>query len=99
MTRTAAERSRPAGNRQISLDLIVPLLGLERLLNRRPHQLSGGEKQRVSLGRALLSQPDLLLLDEPLAALDAARREEVLPYLEALRDRLSIPMVYVSHQF
>ena len=80
-------------------DEIVQLLGIGALLERRPHQLSGGERQRVSLGRALLSQPALLLLDEPLAALDAARREEVLPYLEALRDKLSIPMVYVSHQF
>jgi molybdate transport system ATP-binding protein len=83
----------------IELGPIVSLLGLERLLHRRPNQLSGGERQRVSLGRALLSQPRLLLLDEPLAALDAARREEVLPYLERLRDNLSIPMVYVSHQF
>jgi molybdate transport system ATP-binding protein len=78
---------------------VVALLGIGSLLERRPHQLSGGERQRVALGRALLSQPALLLLDEPLAGLDAARREEVLPYLEALRDRLSIPMVYVSHQF
>src|SRR5580700_726910 len=78
---------------------VVELLGLRALLRRRPWQLSGGERQRVSLGRALLSQPRLLLLDEPLASLDIARREEVLPYLEALRDRLSMPMVYVSHQF
>jgi molybdate transport system ATP-binding protein len=83
----------------IAFDEVVALLGLSALLDRRPRQLSGGERQRVSLGRALLSQPRLLLLDEPLASLDAARREEVLPYLEALRDRLSIPMVYVSHQF
>jgi molybdate transport system ATP-binding protein len=83
----------------ILFDEIVSLLGLEALLARRPHQLSGGERQRVALGRALLSQPRLLLLDEPLAALDLARREELLPYLERLRDRLSIPMVYVSHQF
>jgi len=83
----------------IAFEEVVALLGLAALLERRPRQLSGGERQRVSLGRALLSQPRLLLLDEPLAALDAARREEVLPYLEALRDRLSIPMVYVSHQF
>ena len=83
----------------IAFDEIVALLGLGSLLDRRPHQLSGGERQRVGLGRALLSQPRLLLLDEPLASLDVARREEVLPYLEALRDRLSLPMVYVSHQF
>jgi molybdate transport system ATP-binding protein len=80
-------------------DTVVQLLGLESLLQRRPHQLSGGERQRVALGRAWLSQPRLLLLDEPFAALDAARREEVLPYLERLRDELSIPMIYVSHQF
>jgi molybdate transport system ATP-binding protein len=83
----------------IAFDEVADLLGLSRLLTRRPHQLSGGERQRVGLGRALLSQPQLLLLDDPLAAIDVARREEVLPYLEALRDRLSIPMVYVSHQF
>jgi molybdate transport system ATP-binding protein len=83
----------------IALDEVIALLGLSTLLDRRPHQLSGGERQRVGLGRALLCQPQLLLLDEPLASLDVARREEVLPYLEALRDRLSLPMVYVSHQF
>jgi molybdate transport system ATP-binding protein len=88
-----------ASSQKIELEPIVSLLGLEPLLQRRPYQLSGGEKQRVSLGRALLSQPRMLLLDEPLAALDAARREEVLPYLERLRDNFSIPMVYVSHQF
>jgi molybdate transport system ATP-binding protein len=91
-------RRAPRGSRSIGLDEVLALLGLEPLLARRPYQLSGGERQRVALGRALLSQPRLLLLDEPLAALDAARREEVLPYLEGLRDRLSIPMVYVSHQ-
>ena len=68
-------------------------------MHHRTSQLSGGERQRVAIGRALLTQPRLLLLDEPLAALDAARREEVLPYLESLRDHLVIPMVYVSHQF
>ena len=83
----------------IGFDEVVTLLGLESLLTRSPWQLSGGERQRASLGRALLSRPRLLLLDEPLASLDVARREEVLPRLEALRDRLSIPMVYVSHEF
>ena len=80
-------------------DDVINLLGLEKLIDRRPHELSGGEKQRVALGRALLAQPRLLLLDEPLAALDLARREEVLPYLERLRDAFAIPIIYVSHQF
>ena len=83
----------------IDLDSVVELLDLGPLLARHCHALSGGERQRVAIGRALLCQPQLLLLDEPLAALDAARREEVLPYLEALRDRLTLPMVYVSHNF
>ena len=83
----------------VSFDGVVSLLNLEGLVARRTHQLSGGEKQRVAIGRALLSQPRLLLLDEPLASLDAERREEVLPYLESLRDQLQIPMVYVSHNF
>jgi len=83
----------------IDFDTVAGLLDLVPLLARRVHQLSGGERQRVAIGRALLSQPRLLLLDEPLAALDTARREEVLPYLESLRDRLAIPMVYVSHNF
>jgi molybdate transport system ATP-binding protein len=89
-------RDRPA---PINEPEIVGLLGLGKLLQRRVHQLSGGEKQRVSLGRALLAQPRLLLLDEPLASLDAARREEVLPYLERLRDEVRIPIVHVSHSF
>jgi len=79
------------------LDEIVALLGIEPLLARYPARLSGGEKQRVAIGRALLAGPELLVLDEPLAALDAARKEEILPYLERLRDGLKLPMVYVSH--
>jgi molybdate transport system ATP-binding protein len=83
----------------IRFDDVIGMLGLGPLTTRRPHQLSGGEQQRVALGRALLAQPRMLLLDEPLASLDQARREEVLPYFEALRDVLSIPIVYVSHQY
>ncbi|MFV2053062.1 molybdenum ABC transporter ATP-binding protein [Aliiroseovarius sp. YM-037] len=76
---------------------IVEMLGIGPLLNRRPESLSGGEKQRVALGRALLSSPELLLMDEPLAALDDARKDEILPYLERLRDETDIPTLYVSH--
>ncbi len=73
------------------------MLGIGRLLQRRPGALSGGEKQRVAIGRALLASPRLLLMDEPLAALDAPRKEEILPYIERLRDELGLPIVYVSH--
>ncbi len=76
---------------------IVDLLGIGPLLTRRPGALSGGEKQRVAIGRAILSNPRLLLLDEPLAALDEARKAEILPYLERLRDELRLPILYVSH--
>lgn len=76
---------------------VVETLGLERLLERRPGALSGGEKQRVAIGRALLSDPQLLLLDEPLAALDEERKAEILPYLERLSAGTAIPMLYVSH--
>lgn len=73
------------------------MLGIAALLSRRPNRLSGGEKQRVALGRALLADPDILLLDEPLSALDQARKNEIMPYLETLRDARRVPILYVSH--
>jgi len=76
---------------------VTALLDIANLLDRRPGKLSGGERQRVALGRALLAKPRLLLLDEPLGALDESRRAEILPYLVKLRDEARIPMVYVSH--
>lgn len=85
-------RLRPEG-----MDRIVGLLGIGALLDRRPATLSGGERQRVAIGRALLSRPRLLLMDEPLAALDEARKAEILPYVEALRDETGLPILYVSH--
>ncbi|MBN8980462.1 MAG: molybdenum ABC transporter ATP-binding protein [Rhizobiales bacterium] len=75
----------------------IALLGIGHLLDRRPAQLSGGEKQRIALGRALLAKPKLILLDEPLGSLDEERKDEILPYLIRLRDKARVPMVYVSH--
>jgi molybdate transport system ATP-binding protein len=87
----------PREARHGSFAHVVALLGLEHFLERRPGRLSGGEKQRVALGRALLSGPRLLLMDEPLASLDTARKDEILPYIERLRDDSEIPIVYVTH--
>ena len=81
----------------IRLDDVVELLGIGHLLDRGPATLSGGERQRVAIGRALLTQPRLLLMDEPLAALDRVAKDEILPYLERLRDGLGLPTLYVSH--
>ncbi len=90
-------RRTPPRQRWGSFDHIVALLGIGDLLDRRPAGLSGGEKQRVAIGRALLQSPRLLLMDEPLASLDPARKEEILPYIERLRDEMRLPIVYVSH--
>lgn len=90
-------RLSPREGRWGSLEATVDLLGIGHLLARRPAALSGGEKQRVALGRALLASPRLLLLDEPLAALDEARKADLLPYIERLRDEMRLPIVYVSH--
>ena len=81
----------------MTLDNVVGLLGIEHILSRRPANLSGGERQRVAIGRALLAEPCMLLMDEPLAALDAARKAEILPVLERLRDVSRVPILYVSH--
>ncbi|MEX0278335.1 MAG: molybdenum ABC transporter ATP-binding protein [Ruegeria sp.] len=78
-------------------DRVIEMLGIGHLLNRRPAKLSGGEKQRVAIGRALLASPRLILADEPLAALDEARKTEILPYFERLRDEVSVPILYVTH--
>jgi molybdate transport system ATP-binding protein len=87
----------PRGTRSANIAEVAHLLGLHHLLSRRPGRLSGGEKQRVAIGRALLAGPRLLLMDEPLASLDTERKDEILPYLERLRDESDVPIVYVSH--
>ncbi|MFA3920893.1 molybdenum ABC transporter ATP-binding protein [Ruegeria hyattellae] len=86
-----------AGSTGPTLHEVAEMLGIPALLSRRPAALSGGEKQRVAIGRALLSRPRMLVMDEPLAALDEARKQDILPYLERLRDETDIPILYVSH--
>lgn len=93
------QRFAPPAERWAHFDQVVEMLGIGHLLERRPALLSGGERQRVAIGRALMASPELLLMDEPLASLDGARKQEILPFIERLRDQLDIPIVYVSHQF
>jgi molybdate transport system ATP-binding protein len=87
----------PEDERRLQFDQVVELLGLAPLLDRATPALSGGERQRVAIGRALLASPRLILLDEPLAALDREGRQAILPYLESLHEQLALPMLYVSH--
>lgn len=87
----------PAGKRKIPLDQVVDLLGVGDLLGRKPKNLSGGEKQRVAIGRALLVSPAALLMDEPFAALDQDRKAELLPYIATINKEFGIPIIYVSH--
>lgn len=87
----------PRRERRIDLDQVVEVLGIGHLMERSPRTLSGGERQRVAIGRALLASPRLLLMDEPLASLDNARRLDILPYIERLRDEFGLPIIYVSH--
>jgi molybdate transport system ATP-binding protein len=87
----------PKHRRFVKFDPVVDLLGIGHLLHRRPATLSGGEKQRVAIGRALLTSPALLLMDEPLASLDAARKSEVLPFIRRLAREYAIPVLYVTH--
>jgi len=87
----------PAAEQRVTLDEAVALLGIGHLMERRPERLSGGERQRVAIARALLTSPRLLLMDEPLSALDAERKAEILPYLERLNAQAGVPMVYVTH--
>ena len=90
-------RRTPSEQRQVAFEEAVELLGIAPLLRRRPRRLSGGERQRVAIARALLTSPKLLLMDEPLAALDSQSKAEILPYLERLHEELSIPVLYITH--
>ena len=94
---TYGMRLTPPAERKIPFEAVVDLLGLGRLLERRPRLLSGGEKQRVAIGRALLTSPGALLMDEPLASLDAARKDELLRFIRRVNAEFSIPILYVSH--
>jgi molybdate transport system ATP-binding protein len=89
-------RAKPTAG-DIAFEELIDLLGLEKLLDRSPQNLSGGERQRVAIGRAVMSQPKLLLMDEPLSALDRTAKSEILPFFERFRERLSLPVIYVSH--
>ncbi|TKB65854.1 MAG: molybdenum ABC transporter ATP-binding protein [Nitrospira sp.] len=87
----------PVAARRIAIEQVIDILGISHLLERRIHKLSGGEQQRVAIGRALLTSPKLLLLDEPLASLDLQRKQELLPFIRHLHEELAIPVIYVSH--
>jgi molybdate transport system ATP-binding protein len=87
----------PFANRWMTLDEAVQFLGIGHLLDRWPHSLSGGEAQRVAIGRALLAGPEILLMDEPLSSLDTARRSDIMVVIERIRDELKLPILYVSH--
>jgi len=87
----------PSANRWMTLDEAVQFLGIGHLLDRWPHSLSGGEAQRVAIGRALLAGPEILLMDEPLSSLDTARRGDIMVVIERIRDELKLPILYVSH--
>ena len=94
---TYGERLAPDAARWIRFEQVIAFLGIDHLLDRWPHTLSGGEAQRVAIGRALLSAPRFLLMDEPLSSLDARRREEIMRVIERIRDELRLPILYVSH--
>ncbi len=87
----------PSAHRWMTLDEAVQFLGIAHLLDRWPHSLSGGEAQRVAIGRALLAGPEILLMDEPLSSLDTARRSDIMVVIERIRDELKLPILYVSH--
>lgn len=94
---TFGQNRLPAAERRVAFDDVVDVLGISHLLDRRPAKLSGGEKQRVAIGRALLASPRILLMDEPLAALDSSRKAELLPFIGKLSRQFAIPILYVSH--